>query len=282
MIENREAWLDAIFSVEGGWSNHPEDTGRETMMGITLATFREWRGEDVSAADLKAITKQECSEIYLARYWNAVRGDQLPSGLDVYAADFAVSSGPGRAAAKLQALIGTKVDTFIAEKTLAAVRSKDPLQLLLDYHQARMEFLMSLEKWPTFGRGWTNRCSKILAISRPLIRSRPGIKEAVTSRTVQASVAAAGAGATALVERGFSIDDLVDWVTQLAHSLAPSVSGLPDMLQSIEPQTSAALEHANQVAATPGMAGNISAVISIALSLYAGWCRIYDWRAGKR
>ncbi len=282
MITNRQVWLDAVFEAEGGWSNHPEDSGRETMMGITLATFRSWRGDDdLTAEDLRDISKQECGEIYLARYWNAVRADQLPGGIDVYTADFAVSSGPGRAAAKLQELIGAKVDTFIAEKSIAAVRSKDPMQLLLDYHQARMEFLMSLKNWTTFGRGWTNRCSKMLALSRTKVESRPTLSEMASSTIVKGAAAGAAVSATAVAAApSYDWTQLWDMMQRLLSKIPGMASGLPEALQSAEPGVRGAFDAANATAAMPGLAGHITAIVTLGTSLYTIWRRYRQYAKG--
>lgn len=282
MITNRQIWLDAIFDVEGGWSNHPEDSGRETMMGITLATFRAWRGdEDATAEDLRAISKQECGEIYLARYWNAVRADQLPGGIDIYTADFAVSSGPGRAAAKLQELIGAKVDTFIAEKSIAAVRAKEPMQLLLDYHQARMEFLMSLKNWTTFGRGWTNRCSKMLALSRTLVEKRPTLSEMASSTIVKGAAAGAAVTGTAIATTpAFDWQRLWDMFQRLLQNIPGMASGLPEALQSAEPSVRATIEQAQQAQSITGAGGDIALVAGFFTYLFIIYRRFRMYAKG--
>lgn len=203
MIENRELWLSLVFEVEGGYSNHPEDPGRATNMGITQKTLSDWRGEEVGPEDVVQLTKAEATSIYMARYWQAVRGDQLPSGLDVYCADFAVGSGPARAARVLQTLVGAEADSFIGPKTMEAIRKRDPLQLLLDYHAARMDFLLGLKTWDTFGRGWTNRCNRVFAVAKGQVQKRPALAEAAGSSIVKTN-------ATAAVGSGVSLAVLID------------------------------------------------------------------------
>lgn len=194
MIENRDLCLSLVFEVEGGYVNDPNDPGRATNMGITQKTLSDWRGEEVGPEDVAQLTKQEATNIYLARYWQAVRGDQLPSGLDVYCADFAVGSGPARAAKILQTLVGAEADSFIGPLTMQAVRAKDPLKLLLDYHAARMEFLLGLSTWDKFGRGWTNRCNRVFAVAKDQVQKRPALAEAAGSKIIKTNVPAAGVG----------------------------------------------------------------------------------------
>jgi len=284
MIENREVWLEAVFEAEGGWSNHPEDSGHETMMGITLATFREWRGEeDATAEALRCITKGECGEIYLSRYWNAVRGDQLPSGLDIYAADFAVNSGPGRAAVELQKLLGVKVDTFIAEKTIAAIRAKPTMPLLLDYHQARMDFLTGLTKWPTFGRGWTNRCNKVLALARDKVDHKPTLTEMASSKIVKGAAVGVAAATTVVVSTPASQWEQV-WgtISGVLDQIPGLAGGLPDALHSAEPGVRATIDQAQQNAALPGLAGHISALVMLGSAIYTIWRRYRQFSKGMK
>jgi lysozyme family protein len=184
MIENRLVWLEAVLKSEGGYVNHPLDKGGPTNCGITMRTLSDWRGEECNIEDVTGLTEQEASDIYMSRFWQVMRGDQLPSGVDLYACDFAVNSGPGRAAKILQGLVDTKADSFVGPKTIEAVRKQDPLKLLLDLHGARMEFLMDLSTWDAFGRGWTNRCTKMLTLARSKVSARPGMAEAVGSKII--------------------------------------------------------------------------------------------------
>jgi lysozyme family protein len=283
VIENREVWLAAVFEAEGGWSNHPEDSGHETMMGITLATYREWHGNDeATAEELRCISKLECGEIYLSRYWNPVRGDQLPSGLDIYTADFAVNSGPGRAAVELQKLLGVKADTFVAEKTISAIRSKPVMPLLLDYHQARMDFLTGLKNWPTFGRGWTNRCNKVLALARTKVDRKPTLTELASSKIVAVAAVGVATSATAVVATPASQwEDIWGTIDGLLAHIPGLPQGLPDALHSAEPGVRATIEQAQQTAALPGLAGHIGAAVTLLTSLYTIWCRYRQYAKGR-
>jgi lysozyme family protein len=99
--------------------------------------------------------------MYKRRYWDKIAGDHLPAGLDLAVFDFAVNSGPGRAAKVLQRVLGVSPDGDIGPQTLMAVGSMPLRKLLNDYNAARMSFLMSLPTWDTFGKGWGRRVAEV-------------------------------------------------------------------------------------------------------------------------
>ena len=106
---NFDRSLLLVLAHEGGWADHPKDPGGATMKGVTLATFRRYR-PGASKADLRNISDADLQRIYRDGYWNVIRGDDLPSGLDFAVFDYAVNSGPGRAAKHLQAVLGVPQD----------------------------------------------------------------------------------------------------------------------------------------------------------------------------
>lgn len=162
--------LAAVLRHEGLWSDHPADPGGATMKGITLATFREARGADRTKEDLRAISDADVSDIYRKRYWNAVRGDQLPAGVDLCVFDLAVNSGPGRAVRLLQKALGVNADGSIGPKTLAAAYDADALTVIGEICDLRLAFLRSLPTWPTFGKGWWARVENVRKEASSLAR----------------------------------------------------------------------------------------------------------------
>ena len=112
------------------------------------------------------ISDTQLCEIYRKQYWDKVRGDDLPGGLDFCVFDFAVNSGPGRAAKVLQALVGAEADGSIGHKTVAAVLeqvSRETLPKVIEQYQAkRLHYLQALPHWETFGKGWGRRVNEVL------------------------------------------------------------------------------------------------------------------------
>lgn len=160
--------LAAVLKHEGGFVNHPKDPGGATNKGITLGTFRRWLKNDATVADLKKITPEQVARIYRLHYWNAIRGDDLPAGLDYAVFDFAVNSGPSRAARYLQGLIGVKADGKIGPATLKAIRTHFSRELIHALCDQRMSFLRRLKTFPTFGKGWTRRVDGVRALALKL------------------------------------------------------------------------------------------------------------------
>jgi len=149
--------LAAVLRHEGGYSDHPQDKGGPTNKGITLATYRAHVKADGTAEDLKRITDAQVASIYRSSYWDAIRGDDLPAGLDYAVFDFAVNSGPNRAAKFLHGIVNVDQDGVIGSQTLAAVRVTDTIPLIRGLCDDRLAWLRALDNWPTFGKGWERR-----------------------------------------------------------------------------------------------------------------------------
>jgi lysozyme family protein len=158
MRANRAEVLHWINLSEGGYVNHRDDPGGPTDRGITQATFDAWNtAHGRPLRPVRGISQAEADEILGAPDLDSVRFDDLPSGVDYAVADYAVNSGPGRAAKVLQRILGVPDDGVIGAVTLAALAQKDPEQIVLAICSERMRFLRRLPTWRTFGRGWTMR-----------------------------------------------------------------------------------------------------------------------------
>lgn len=148
---------------EGGWSDHPADNGGATMYGITIGTLRAWRGKPVTKDDVRKLTKAEALKIYRAWYWQPVRGDDLPAGLDLVVYDLAVNSGPSRGAKFLQSAIGVPADGHVGPETVNAAKGVNVAATINRICDARLSWLRGLDDWKHFGKGWTNRVQDVRA-----------------------------------------------------------------------------------------------------------------------
>lgn len=167
---NFDRALAFVLRFEGGYADHPADPGGATNMGITRVALAAWRGQPVSKAEVRALKRAEAAAIYRARYWDAIRADDLPSGLDLALFDFAVNSGPSRAIRLLQRALGLEQDGRLGPVTLAAITSAQPARLLASLCTARRDFLKSLPTFPVFGRGWSARVDALETEARKLVQ----------------------------------------------------------------------------------------------------------------
>lgn len=161
MQANFEKALKAVLHHEGGFVNHKLDPGGMTNLGCTKAVWEEYCGHPVDEKTMRALTPADVAPLYKRRYWDKVKGDDLPSGVDYVVFDAAINSGPGRAVKWLQATVGAEVDGGIGPKTLAAVAAFDSKKLIDDYAKRRLSFLMDLPIWDTFGKGWGRRVEDV-------------------------------------------------------------------------------------------------------------------------
>lgn len=152
-----------VLASEGGYVDHPSDPGGATNRGITLATLSRWRGRHVTRDEVKGLSEAEARQIYRRFYWDRVRGDELPAGLDLAVFDFAVNSGDARAARMLQGLLGLPEDGLIGPKTVAAALAADSAATIRNLTRARLDFLSRLDTWPVFGKGWRKRVLSVEA-----------------------------------------------------------------------------------------------------------------------
>ena len=106
MKANYNKCLETILHHEGGYVNHPKDPGGETNLGVTKLVYEEWGGKK----DMRDLTVEDVAPIYKKNYWDRLKGDSLPDGLDLCVFDFGVNAGTGRSAKYLQKMIGTVAD----------------------------------------------------------------------------------------------------------------------------------------------------------------------------
>lgn len=165
MKDNFDAALKAILHHEGGYVFHKLDPGGMTNLGVTKRVWEEWVGHEVDEKAMRALTPEIVGPMYKVKYWDKIKGDDLPTGVDYCVFDAAVNSGPGRAAKWLQACVGVEPDGGIGPKTLAAVAAFDPKELVEDYAKRRLAFLMDLKTWDTFGKGWGRRVAEVQTVA---------------------------------------------------------------------------------------------------------------------
>lgn len=228
--------MPLLLGHEGGYVNHPRDPGGETNMGITRRVYRAYRkSKGLGDQSVRLIARAEVEEIYRHQYWDVIRGDALPAGVDYAVFDAAVNSGPGRGARWLQKAAGAAADGVVGIMTITAARdyAAGPAALVRRVCAIRLGFLRALTNWRTFGKGWARRVAEVeregvaLAITVASAPATADVVKEVARDQVDAMVdaedkaksageAATGGGAAAAGSGGSAVGvDQLDQVVQV-------------------------------------------------------------------
>ncbi len=161
MEDRFEICIAFTLRQEGGYVDNPADPGGATNMGITLATYREW-SDDPHLSDLQVneMMPKTARAIYRSLYWNPLRADALPPGVDLSVFDMGVNAGICRSARLLQQALGfagEEVDGSIGPETLAAADRFDAQTLVNNLTDRQTAYYRSLANFPIFGTGWLRR-----------------------------------------------------------------------------------------------------------------------------
>lgn len=158
MKENYAAALKQVLKYEGGYSDHKDDPGGPTMKGITQAVYDSWqRSQNLPTQSVRNISDAAVAAIYKQQYWDKIRGDDLPSGVDFAVFDYAVNSGVSRASKTLQSVVGVTQDGVIGPATIQATKT----YVAMSVTNKRLAFMQSLSIWSTFGKGWAARITDV-------------------------------------------------------------------------------------------------------------------------
>ena len=160
-----EKCVRLVLQSEGGYVNLKSDPGGATNFGITRATLAAWRKRPVTVDEVKRLTRAEAERIYRAQYWDTIRGDELPPGVDYAVFDISVNSGPGRAAKFLQQALCVEADGVVGSKTIAAAAAVSDVKLASDICQRRLAWMKTLKTWRTFGKGWGSRVADVQRVA---------------------------------------------------------------------------------------------------------------------
>jgi lysozyme family protein len=166
--------LAEVLRWEGGWSDHPRDPGGATMRGVIQRVYDAWRDQmRLPRRSVREIEDRELRAIYWQQYWCAVRADELPAGIDLAVFDFAVNSGPARAARHLQQALGVAVDGHIGAGTLAAAQEADAAVVVRAIMASRRAFLHAIPHRAPFLKGWLRRCAGVEAAALAAVGLTP-------------------------------------------------------------------------------------------------------------
>ena len=179
MQKNWELFFKMLIHHEGGFTDDQRDAGNSqgdghgnmgsTMLGVTAMNWAKYTGKPAPVEVMKELTEDDVKPLYKKNYWDAIKADHLPSGVDISCADLCVNAGPRRAAKILQKSVYASVDGSIGPMTLKKVHDVSPSELLNRYYDERESFYRSLKDYEHFGRGWSRRNKETLDKAKELL-----------------------------------------------------------------------------------------------------------------
>jgi len=90
------------------------------------------------------MTCEEAAAIYRWLYWEAVRADDLPPGIDLATFDLAVHSRPSRAVKMLRSVLCVETDGIVGPQTLQAAWEANPADTIRRLVRNSLGFLSRL------------------------------------------------------------------------------------------------------------------------------------------
>jgi lysozyme family protein len=164
MLENYAYSFRAVLKFEGGFSNDAHDPGGATNLGIIQKEYNSYRDrKGLNQQSVRLITQNEANEIYKIQYWDALRLDDFPAGIDFVIFDAAVNNGVGAAPKFAQRACNKvsgsnlDVDGHLGLISREAIFSCPPASFIDAFCDERLRYDRSLKIWRYFGSGWTKR-----------------------------------------------------------------------------------------------------------------------------
>lgn len=243
------------------------DAGGPTKCGLTINDIARWNHVKLTSANyaemkqkVRDLDQATASVLYRAFYWNAVRADELPSGLDYAVVDYAVNSGVGRAIPTLGALVGVKGST-VTDEMLAAVNQYGNLKSLIEHFQdERKAFLEQISERPSqrkFRNGWLAREARVRETALQLAsRSDPlppiAIPKAVEPVDVAPPVPTKIQVARQSTSVWYGVLAIFAWISQTFKDAGAYLSNLIDVVFGVLPDAVGAGTTATSALSTLG------------------------------
>ena len=159
MTENDRKFISYIITRwEGGYSNHPDDSGGETCYGITKKYFPN-EFETIMKIDKKL---DYAIRFYYKNFMSKLNG--LPKCLKYFLTDFYINAGNNAIRVFQMSIkqLGQFLDIngVFGEQTKSAANKINKNILLKQLYKNRKEYYWLLNK-PVFIKGWINRTQDI-------------------------------------------------------------------------------------------------------------------------
>lgn len=152
-----------------GYANDPDDLGGATMVGVTIATYKEYcrkKGYPVPTIDrLRNMTYTQWLDILKTMFWDRWQADKIANqSVAEILVDWVWASGKYGITIPQQVL-GVTVDGVVGPKTLAALNKQNPAQFFARIVAERKAYIdricASRPVNNKYKRGWLNRLNAI-------------------------------------------------------------------------------------------------------------------------
>ncbi len=152
-----------------GYTNDPDDLGGATMVGVTIATYKEYcrkKGYPVPTIDrLRNMTYAQWLDILKTMFWDRWQADKIANqSVAEILVDWVWASGKYGITIPQQVL-GVTVDGVVGPKTLAALNKQNPAQFFARIVAERKAYIdricASRPVNNKYKRGWLNRLNAI-------------------------------------------------------------------------------------------------------------------------
>ncbi len=163
VIQKQGESLPLLFerSRKSGFANDPLDKGGATMIGVTIATYRQYRRAQgyptTTADDLRKIPYNAWHCILKQMYWDRWQADRIRSqSLANILVDWVWGSGV-HGIKKPQKILGVTQDGIVGNKTLSALNNYQPeSELFNKIRTARLLFVEEIVRRNPSQRKWLN------------------------------------------------------------------------------------------------------------------------------
>ena len=183
MRENLDTALSHVFQEEGGFAQRATEPGGSVNMGISQQTLAAWNhshGLPVpTVQDVKDMSKDTATQIYVFWYASPVHFNDLPSGVDLAVLDCGVNMGVA-GSLKILALgvghsypIGGHVDqaTIVLQLVKTALSGGLKTSVLVDkICDLWLDDKRRRKEWKQFGKGWTSRIEQVRTHAKELTK----------------------------------------------------------------------------------------------------------------
>jgi lysozyme family protein len=149
-----EGSFQALKNDRGNWTGGAVGAGelKGTKFGISARSY--------PTLDIEHLTLDQARDIYRRDFWGPAGCDMVPEQIKFPLFDFAVHSGPGRAARLLQRAVGAEEDGSIGPQTVMSILNMPPDKVLRRFDAHRLLHLVEDPTFVAFGKGWCKRLAK--------------------------------------------------------------------------------------------------------------------------